>query len=89
MRETAAAYDVTMEDLIGPSRRRPLVVARQVAMYLHRELTDLSLPRIGEIFGGRDHTTVLHAQRKIEELMHQRRQLLQQVNELANRIKLG
>jgi chromosomal replication initiator protein len=89
MRETAAAYDVTVEDLIGPSRRRPLVVARQVAMYLHRELTDLSLPRIGEIFGGRDHTTVLHAQRKIEELMHQRRQLLQQVNELANRIKLG
>ncbi|MCC7077320.1 MAG: chromosomal replication initiator protein DnaA [Acidimicrobiia bacterium] len=89
MRETATAYDVTVEDLVGPSRRRPLVVARQVAMYLHRELTDLSLPRIGEIFGGRDHTTVLHAQRKIAELMHQRKQLLQQVNELANRIKLG
>ncbi len=48
-----------------------------------------ALPRIGEIFGGRDHTTVLHAQRKIAELMHQRKQLLQQVNELANRIKLG
>lgn len=89
MREAATYYDVTVEDLIGPSRRRPLVVARQVAMYLHRELTELSLPRIGEIFGDRDHTTVLHAQRKIEGLMHQRRQLLQQVNELANRIKLG
>ncbi len=89
LRETSAYYDLEIEELIGPSRRRPLVGARQVSMYLHRELTDLSLPRIGEIFGGRDHTTVLHAQRKVETLMHEKRQLLQQVTELANRIKLG
>lgn len=89
LRETAEYYDTTVEDLLGPSRRRPLVISRQVAMYLHRELTELSLPRIGEIFGGRDHTTVLHAQRKITKEMNEKRQLLQQVNELASRIKLG
>lgn len=86
LRETAKFYDVTIEDLIGPSRRRPLVVARQIAMYLHRDLTDLSTPRIGEIFGNRDHTTVLHAQKKVTALMAERR-VFQQITELTNRIK--
>jgi chromosomal replication initiator protein len=64
-----------------------LVTARQIAMYLCRELTDLSLPKIGQAFGGRDHTTVMHANRKIRELMAERRSIFNQVTELTNRIK--
>ena len=65
---TSEYFGVSMEDLRGQSRSRVLVNARQVAMYLCRELTDLSLPRIGQAFGGRDHTTVMHAVKKVEEL---------------------
>ena len=64
-----------------------LVTARQIAMYLCRELTDMSLPKIGQQFGGRDHTTVMHAERKIRELMAERRTVYNQVTELTNRIK--
>ena len=63
-----------------------LVTARQIAMYLCRELTDLSLPKIGQQFGGRDHTTVMHADRKIRQLMAERRAIYNQVTELTNRI---
>jgi chromosomal replication initiator protein len=76
-----------MEDLCGSSRSRVLVQARQVAMYLCRELTELSLPKIGQHFGGRDHTTVMHADRKIRSLMAERRSVYTQVSELTNRIK--
>ena len=62
-------------------------VPRQIAMYLCRELTDLSLPRIGQAFGGRDHTTVMHADRKIRQLMSERRTLFNQIAELTQRIK--
>ena len=65
MAQTAAYFGLTIEDLCGSSRSRVLVTARQIAMYLCRELTDLSLPKIGQQFGGRDHTTVMHADRKI------------------------
>ena len=78
---------VSLEDLRGHSRSRVLVNARQVAMYLCRELTDLSLPRIGQAFGGRDHTTVMHADRKIRQHMAERRSLYNQIAELTNRIK--
>jgi chromosomal replication initiator protein len=61
MDEVAAYFSLTVEDLCSPSSSRQLVTARQIAMYLTRELTDLSLPRIGKAFGGRDHTTVMHA----------------------------
>src|SRR5256885_16205546 len=71
----------------GSSRSRVLVTARQIAMYLCRELTDLSLPKIGQQFGGRDHTTVMHAERKIRQLMSERRSVFNQVTELTNRIK--
>jgi len=64
-----------------------LANARQIAMYLCRELTDLSLPRIGQLFGGRDHTTVMHAERKIRKQMSERRVTYNQVTELTNRIK--
>ena len=63
------------------------IYARQIAMYLCRELTELSLPKIGQSFGGRDHTTVMHADRKIRELMAERRSIYNQVNELTGRIK--
>jgi chromosomal replication initiator protein len=87
MAQTAAYFSLTMEDLCGSSRSRVLVNARQIAMYLCRELTDLSLPKIGQLFGGRDHTTVIHADRKIRQLMAERRSIYNQVTELTNRIK--
>jgi chromosomal replication initiator protein len=87
MAQTAAYFSLTMEDLCGQSRSRVLVTARQIAMYLCRELTDLSLPKIGQQFGGRDHTTVIHADRKIRQLMAERRSIYNQVTELTNRIK--
>jgi len=87
MAQTAAYFGLSMEDLCGASRSRVLVTARQIAMYLCRELTDLSLPKIGQQFGGRDHTTVMHADRKIRQLMAERRSVYNQVTELTNRIK--
>ncbi|MCZ7527834.1 MAG: chromosomal replication initiator protein DnaA [Acidimicrobiia bacterium] len=87
--ETAKMFGWTVEDLCGKSRRRPLVVARQIGMYVFRELTDLSYPRIAEEFGGRDHTTVMHAVEKIKRLMTERHTIFEQVNELISRIKLG
>jgi chromosomal replication initiator protein len=87
MASTADYFGVSLEDLRGQSRSRVLVNARQVAMYLCRELTELSLPRIGQAFGGRDHTTVMHADRKIRQQMAERRSLYNQIAELTNRIK--
>ena len=87
MAQTASYFSLTMEDLCGTSRSRVLVNARQIAMYLCRELTELSLPKIGQTFGGRDHTTVMHADRKIRQLMAERRSIYNQVTELTNRIK--
>ncbi|MEO3811410.1 chromosomal replication initiator protein DnaA [Sphaerisporangium sp. B11E5] len=87
MAQTAAYFGLSIDDLCGGSRSRVLVTARQIAMYLARELTDLSLPKIGQQFGGRDHTTVMHAERKIRSLMAERRSMYNQVTELTNRIK--
>lgn len=87
MAQTASYFSLTLDDLCGTSRSRVLVNARQIAMYLCRELTELSLPKIGQSFGGRDHTTVMHADRKIRELMAERRSIYNQVTELTNRIK--
>ncbi len=87
MAQTAAYFNLGIDDLCGQSRTNALVTARQIAMYLCRELTDLSLPKIGQQFGGRDHTTVMHADRKIRTLMAERRSVFNQVTELTNRIK--
>ena len=87
MEQTASYFGVTIDDLTGTSRSRNLVNARQIAMYLCRELTQLSLPRIGATFGGRDHTTVMHAERKIRSQMAEKRALFNQVSELTSRIK--
>ena len=85
--QTATYFDVTIEDLCGQSRTHTLTGARQIAMYLCRELTDLSLPKIGAQFGGRDHTTVMHAVGKIRNLMGERRSVFNQVTELTGRIR--
>jgi len=87
MGQTASYFGLSIDDLCGTSRSRVLVTARQIAMYLCRELTDLSLPKIGDQFGGRDHTTVMHADKKIRSLMAERRSIYNQVTELTNRIK--
>ncbi len=87
MEETARYFNVSIDDLCGSSRTQPLVSARQIAMYLCRELTDLSLPKIGQALGGRDHTTVMHADRKIRQLLAERRVVFNQVAEITNRLK--
>ncbi len=84
---TAEFFDVTIEDLTGSGKTKALATARQIAMYLCRELTDMSLPRIGQNFGGRDHTTVMHADKKIRKEMAERRRIYDQVQELTSRIK--
>jgi chromosomal replication initiator protein len=85
--QTAAYFGLSIDDLCGPSRSRVLVTGRQISMYLCRELTELSLPKIGQQFGGRDHTTVMHADKKIRQLLAERRSVYNQVTELTNRIK--
>lgn len=84
---TADYFSVSVDDLYGSSRSQSLANARQIAMYLCRELTSLSLPKIGQLFGGRDHTTVMYAHKKISQLMTERRATYNQVTELTHRIK--
>jgi chromosomal replication initiator protein len=88
MAVTSEYFGVSLDDLTGGSRTRVLVQARQIAMYLCRELTELSLPKIGQTFGGRDHTTVMHAERKIRSLMTERRNVYNQITELTSRIRV-
>lgn len=85
--QTARFFGFSVEDFRGTSRTHGLVTARQVSMYLCRELTDLSLPKIGQLFGGRDHTTVMHADRKIRQLLAEDRNVYNQVAELTNIIR--
>jgi chromosomal replication initiator protein len=87
MSVAAEYFDVTPDEIRSSSRSRELVTARQTAMYLCRELTDLSLPKIGEKFGGRDHSTVVHATNKIRHLMQERQSCYEQVRELTARIR--
>ena len=87
MSAVAEYFAVSVDDLCGTSRTHVLVTARQMAMYLCRELTDLSLPKIGQVFGGRDHTTVMHADRKIRQLLGERRSVFNQMTELTNRVR--
>ncbi|KEI44668.1 chromosomal replication initiator protein DnaA [Saccharopolyspora rectivirgula] len=87
MAVTAEFFGVTIDDLCGPGKTKALAQARQIAMYLCRELTDSSLPKIGQYFGGRDHTTVMYADKKIRKEMAERRRVYDQVQELTARIK--
>ena len=85
--EIAGILGFDVAALKGKSRQRPLVTGRQIAMYVFRELTDLSYPGIARIFGGRDHTTVIHAVEKIQRLMSERKQIYDQVTDLLQRLK--
>ena len=85
--EIAEHFGFSVEALCGKSRQRPLVSARQSAMYVFRELTDLSYPAIARLFGGRDHTTVIHAVDKTKRMMSERKQVFDQVNELVQKFK--
>ncbi len=87
MAVTADFFGFTMDEMCGPGKTKALAQSRQIAMYLCRELTDLSLPKIGQLFGGRDHTTVMHADKKIRNEIAQRRKTFEQVQELTARIK--
>lgn len=86
---SAKRFEFSIEELTGASRRRPLVNARQIAMYVMRELTDMSYPAIAREFGGRDHTTVIHSVEKVKRVMSERRQVYDQVTELIQTIKTG
>jgi chromosomal replication initiator protein len=86
---TAKLFGFTVEDLCGRSRRRPLVIARQIGMYVFREMTDMSYPAIAREFGGRDHTTVIHAVEKVGGLMKERRQVYDQVTALTQAVRSG
>jgi chromosomal replication initiator protein len=84
---TSAKFGIPVHEIVGPNRRRQLVTARQVAMYAARDLTDLSYPAIADAFGGRDHTTIIHAVRKVEDLMAERGQLYEQVTDLIDTLR--
>ncbi|MFB7891940.1 chromosomal replication initiator protein DnaA [Microbacterium sp. NPDC056044] len=83
---TAAYFKLTVDDLYGSSRSQQVAQARQIAMYLCRERTSLSLPKIGQLFGNRDHTTVMYAYKKISELMKERRSIYNQVTEITTQL---
>ncbi len=84
---TADYFKLPVDDLYSPSRAQAIAHARQIAMYLCRELTEMTLPQIGKFFGGRDHTTVMYANKKISTLMQERRSIFNQVTEITTRIK--
>jgi chromosomal replication initiator protein len=86
-REVSKYYSLSHAELVGNKRSQSIVYPRQIAMYLSRELTDLSLPRIGAEFGGRDHTTVMHATAKIRKLLTAQREVYNQIQTLTNQIR--
>lgn len=85
--ETAKYFGLTVAEMIGAGRSRHIVYPRQVGMYLCRDMTDFSLPKIGEVFGGRDHTTVIHAVSKITAAAKKDQEVRTQLQDLANRIR--
>jgi chromosomal replication initiator protein len=80
-------YKITPDEIYGNSRTAAIAMARQIAMYICREQTNLSLPKIGQIFGNRDHTTVMYANRRVAEWMNERRYVYNQVTEIINTIR--
>lgn len=84
---SSTMFGISIDDIIGTSRRRQLVTARHIAMYVMRDLTDLSFPAIASEFGDRDHTTVIHAVNKIKQLMSERKQVYEQVTQLIRMLR--
>jgi len=89
LESTAKTFGFTVDELCGTSRRRPLVTARQIGMYVFRDMTDFSYPAIAREFGGRDHTTVIYAVEKVSKLMREKRAIYDQVTELIKVIRRG
>jgi chromosomal replication initiator protein len=87
VRAVAEYFKLTQEELFGKSRSQGIVVARQIAMFLCREKTSMSLPKIGALFGGRDHTTVMYAIKKVGDLMSERRYIYNQVTDIRANLK--
>jgi chromosomal replication initiator protein len=85
--EVCRYFNMSKDDLLGNKRQQNIVLPRQIAMYLSRELTELSLPRIGAEFGGKDHTTVIHANSKITKLLGEKREILNDVQALTTAIR--
>lgn len=85
--QTAQYFGLEVDEIMSTDRSRTVVNSRQVAMYLCRELTELSLPKVGEAFGGRDHTTVMHAVKKIEKTINEDSQTYQSITEITNQIR--
>jgi chromosomal replication initiator protein len=84
---TASYYRISVEELTGSGRQQAIALARQIAMHICRELTDMSLPKIGTQFGNRDHTTVMYATKKISTEMREKRYIYNQVSEIIQKIK--
>ncbi len=84
---TAELFRFSVDEIVGPRRQRPLVKARQISMYVFRELTELSYPDIARVFGGRDHTTAIHAVQKITKQMAEQPETFNQINQLIQKIK--
>jgi chromosomal replication initiator protein len=87
IRAVSTYYKISADDLSGSSRAQAIALARQIAMYICREQTNLSLPKIGQLFGNRDHTTVMYAYKKVSDLMAERRYVYNQVSEILVKIK--
>ena len=87
MQTVSDYYGLTLNDLIGPTRKREITVPRQIAMYLTREMTGMSLPQIGSVFGGRDHTTVMHSCKTVEAGMDGESNLSMVVNDIKRLVK--
>ena len=87
IKAVSAYYKISQDDLAGSSRAQAIALARQIAMYLCRDQTNLSLPKIGQLFGNRDHTTVMYACTKVGNLMAERRYVYNQVTDILNKIK--
>ena len=84
---TANYYKISPDDITGSGRQQAVALARQIAMHICRELTDMSLPKIGTHFGNRDHTTVMYATKKISTQMREKRYIYTQVSEIIQKIK--
>ena len=89
MRTVCDYYGLSQDDMIGPTRRREITLPRQIAMYLTREMTGMSLPQIGTVFGGRDHTTVLHSYKTVEANMASNADVKAVVEDIKTLVKTG
>ena len=87
MQSVSDYYNVTLSEMVGPTRKREITIPRQVAIYLTREMTGMSLPQIGTVFGGRDHTTILHSCKVMENTVRDDPGMRNLVNSIKRQIE--